>query len=501
MRYLPSFLLLLLLSSACQEKAPPRADTAGRFTVWQTSAQGHKLDTVTPVDSAATDTFLLQPEQTFQTITGFGGAFTEASAHVLGQLSARQRQRVLRAYFADTGAAYSLTRTHINSCDFSLGHYSYDTVPGDTALRHFSIAEDTADLIPMIQAAQDLSSDGFRIIASPWTAPPWMKTNEDWEGGRLKPAYYHTWAQYLHRYLQAYDSLGVPIWALTVENEPLGNNESWESMHYSPATMGQFITRHLQPVLAASKYDPEILFFDQNRDEEMLKWARHFYNNDSLRQAVDGIAIHWYASTFKWFPERLQAVHKRAPTKRMIQTEACVDAEVPHWRDDAWYWRPEATDWGYQWARPENKDLHPPYVPAYRYARDIIGCLNNQVQGWVDWNLVLNRQGGPNHAQNWCIAPVIADPRQDAVYFTPLYYIMAHFSKFIRPGAKRIALQTSNQSTLSTAVRNPDGSLVAVLFNSSSKGVNYRVKTPQAEGNFHLAPRALQTLLLQPEKS
>lgn len=501
MRYLLPLLLLVLLGGACQKNAPSPSATAHRFIVLETSAGGHQLDTLAPIDSTAADTFVLQPQRTFQTITGFGGAFTEASAQVLSQLSARQRQQVLRAYFADTGAAYSLTRTHINSCDFSLSHYSYDSVPGDTALRHFSIADDTADLIPMIRAAQDISRQGFRIIASPWTAPPWMKTNQDWEGGRLKPAYYRTWARYLLRYLQAYDSLGVPIWALTVENEPLGNNMSWESMHYTPATMGRFVTEHLQPVLQASRYQPKILFFDQNRDEEFIHWSRHFYQNDSLHQAVDGVAIHWYASTTEWFPERLDKVHAMAPDKLMIQTEACVDAEVPHWREDTWYWSRQATDWGYQWARPENKHLHPPYVPAYRYARDIIGCLNNHVQGWVDWNMILNRQGGPNHAQNWCVAPVIADPSRDEVYFTPLYYIMTHFSRFIRPGAKRIALRSSNDEVMSTAAHNPDGSLVAVLFNPSEKAVSYRVKTPQAAGNFHLAPRALQTIILQPQKN
>jgi hypothetical protein len=133
-----------------------------------------------------------------------------------------------------------------------------------------------------------------------------------------------------------------------------------------------------------------------------------------------------------------------------------VDAEIPHWKDDTWYWSKEATDWGWDWAPEEQKYLHPKYVPVYRYARDIIGCLNNHVSGWIDWNMILNRQGGPNWAENWCVAPVIVDPDRDEVYFTPLYYTLAHFSKFIRPGATRIGFNNPDSELMITAAENPD---------------------------------------------
>ena len=162
------------------------------------------------------------------------------------------------------------------------------------------------------------------------------------------------------------------------------------------------------------------------------------YKDETSSKYFDGIAVHWYASTFDYFPASLQHTYKLAPTKHLINTEACVEADVPHWNDDDWYWSKEATDWGWDWASEKEKYLHPKYVPVFRYAGDIIGCLNNYVDGWIDWNMVLNKQGGPNWFKNWCTAPVMVDEEKDEVYFTPLYYTLAHFSKFIRPGAVRI---------------------------------------------------------------
>jgi glucosylceramidase len=297
------------------------------------------------------------------------------------------------------------------------------------------------DIIPMIKDAMAISEDGFKIISSPWTAPPWMKDNKDWRGGKLLPEYYDTWALFFSKYLDAYRREGIEIWGITVENEPLGNDSNWESMHYTPEEMNDFVKNHLGPQLKADRHEVKILGFDQNRDEELKKWVDVMFGDETASAYYDGTAVHWYASTYDYFPEALQYAHRKAPDKHLIQSEACVDAQVPRWQDDAWYWAKEATDWGWDWAPEDQKYLHPKYVPVFRYARDIIGCLNNHVDGWVDWNMVLDRQGGPNWAKNWCVAPVIVDQEQDEVYFTPLYYTLAHFSRFIRPGAVRIGFE------------------------------------------------------------
>ena len=477
-------------------------DEQQRIEVYETSAGGHKLTRLkTPAQAGPGGKIKLKPAEKFQTISGFGGAFTEASARLLNQLGEENRRKILEAYFGENGARYSLTRTHINSCDFSLGNYSYAPVEGDTALEHFSIAEDMDDIIPMIKDALAISREGFKIVASPWTAPPWMKDNQQYVGGKLLPQYYDTWALFFSKYLDAYKAEGIDIWGLTVENEPLGNGNNWESMHYTPEEMVHFVQRYLGPRLEADGKAPvKILGYDQNR-EHLKEWVDAMYGNEAASKYFAGTAIHWYASTYEVFPEALQYAHRKAPNKYLIQTEACVDAEVPHWQDDAWYWSKEATDWGWDWAPEPDKPLHPKYVPVYRYARDIIGCLNNWVDGWIDWNMVLDRQGGPNWFKNWCVAPVIVDPQKDEVYFTPLYYTLVHFSRFIRPGARRIGWQTSLEHLQLTAAQNPDGTIAVVVFNPAGNETPYTLSLNGKNTPLKISAKAVQTILIHQRNS
>lgn len=221
------------------------------------------------------------------------------------------------------------------------------------------------------------------------------------------------------------------------------------------------------------------------------------YSDQQAKQYYDGTAIHWYASTYDYFPEALQYAHNNAPDKHLIQSEACIDAQVPKWNNDAWYWSKEATDWGWDWAPEDQKHLHPKYVPVFRYARDIIGCLNNWVDGWVDWNMVLNRQGGPNWAKNWCIAPVIVDAGNDEVYFTPLYHTMAHFSKFIRPGAVRIGFKNSDEELMATAATNPDGSIAVVLLNPTEEKKTIQLNLQDQTVQFTITGKAIQTVMVK----
>jgi len=482
---------LILLAGSCSNSATMKME------VYETSASGHQLSLLSSFETADTVVEVaLQPAEKYQTITGFGGAFTEASASVLNKLSAENRRKVLEAYFGPSGARYSLTRTHMNSCDFSLGNYSYAPVKDDRLLSSFTISEDMDDIVPMIKDAMAVSKEGFRIIASPWTAPPWMKDNNNWRGGRLLPQYYDTWALFFSKYLEAYKAEGIDIWGFTIENEPLGNGNNWESMLFTPGEMNAFVVNHLRPLLTEHKHAVKLLGYDQNRGDELKEWADAMYDDTAAASAFDGIALHWYASTFEYFPEMLQYVHNKAPGKYMIQTEACIDAEVPVWKNDAWYWREEATDWGWDWAPENQKYLHPKYAPVNRYANDIIGCLNNWVDGWIDWNMVLDTQGGPNWAKNWCIAPVIANPATDEVYFTPLYYTMAHFSRFIRPGAVRIGCTSASTGLKATAAQNPDGSIALVLFNPGEKPAGIHLTLQGQEQSFAIAGKAIQTVII-----
>ena len=467
------------------------------ITVYETSESGHQLTEISSFSTSTQPSSLyINQNKRLQTISGFGGAFTEASASLLNQLGVENREKILRAYFAKKGANYSLARTHMNSCDFSLSNYSYTPVENDLNLEHFSVKEDQDDLIPMIKEAMAISEDGFRLFASPWTAAPWMKDNNSWVGGKLLPKYYDTWALFFSKYVDAYKAEGIDIWGFTVENEPHGNGNNWESMIYSPEEMTNFVQNHLGPKLEADgKGDLIILGYDQNR-EGLNEWVDEMYKDEASSKYFDGTAIHWYESTYDFFPKALQYAHEKAPNKYLIQTEACVDDEIPVWKNDAWYWKKEATDWGYTWREEEKKYLHPKYAPVNRYARDIIGCLNNWVDGWVDWNMVLDKQGGPNWKKNWCIAPVIVDPEKDEVYFTPLYYVMAHFSKFIRPGAKIIEVTNSDPALMVAAAENPDTSISVVVFNEGKTEKSYTLELGEYKKIISIEAQAIQTVVI-----
>ncbi|MCD2259432.1 glycoside hydrolase family 30 protein [Psychroserpens luteolus] len=488
--------LLVLVMIGCNEKKEIGQDLL-EVEIYETSASGNQLTRINEVSTTDSLPVLkINPDKKFQTITGFGGAFTESSAYLLNKLSKANRDKILKAYFSREGANYSLTRTHMNSCDFSLSQYSYAPVEDDMMLEHFTIKDDMDDLIPMIKEAMAISEDGFDIFASPWTAPPWMKDNKEWVGGKLLPKYYDTWALFFSKYVDAYEAEGIPIWGFTVENEPHGNGNNWESMHFTPEEMTDFVQNHLGPKLEADgKGDKIILGYDQNR-AGLKEWVDVMYATEESSKYYDGTAIHWYESTYDYFPDALQYAHNKAPDKYLIETEGCVDSEVPKWKNDIWYWSKEATDWGWDWAAEDEKYLHPKYAPVNRYARDIIGCLNNWVDGWVDWNMVLDRQGGPNWFKNWCVAPIIVDPDADEVYFTPIYYTMAHFSKYMRPGAVVIDVENPDKDLMVTAAKNPDDSIAVVIFNEGETAKNFTLNLNESNVNIKINAQAIQTIVV-----
>ena len=498
-RVLASFAVLVIC--ACLPLSACGGGEARTARIVQTSRAGDRAAdkgraTFAAERTAGLPVIALDPGTRYQEIVGFGGSFTEASAHVLGRLGEEKRDEVLRAYFGPDGAAYSLARTHMGSCDFSLSRYTYANTPGDTALADFSIDEDRGDLVPLIRDAASIPGADFRIVASPWTAPPWMKDNGDWNGGSLLPRYDAAWALFFCRYIRAYEKEGIPIWAVTPVNEPLGNADQWESMIFTPERMARFVKGSLGPAFAREGIDARILIFDQNRDH-VVQWADAILGDPEAARYVHGTAVHWYSSTVEWYPEALGEVRRRFPGKMLLHTEGCVDSEVPVWRDDDWYWRPEATDWGFDWAAEENRHLHPKYVPVYRYARDIIGCLNSGVAGWIDWNIVLDDRGGPNHAENWCVAPVIARPETGEVYYTPLYYVMRLFSRYMRPGAVRIGLDCGIGGLMATAVRNPGGSIAVAILNRGERAERFALLLDGAFADISIPASALQTVIIE----
>lgn len=481
------------------------ATAAPTVEVFQTTRQGARLSPVTPAVGGGGDHQLaLDPKTTYQTLIGIGGAFTESSGQAISELSKGSRDKVIRAYFSPEGAHYSLTRTHIASCDFSVKSYTYAPVPDDKELKHFSIDEDRKYLLPLIKDSIAVPGASFKILASPWTAPPWMKTKNEWFGGSLKKEYFQTFADYFVRYMEAYKKEGIPIWGVTPENEPMGNGAQWESMEFSNEDMRDFIGNNLGPSLEKAFPGTTIWGWDHNRDSNFEKFAGTVMADAKAAKYMTGFAVHWYQSTDGTGNEFVDKVAKAYPDKPIMHTEGCIDTvgddeTLGSWMKADWYWQAEATDWGFFWASEEGKKNHPKYKPFYRYTSDLIDGLNSGFVGWIDWNLVLNARGGPNHVRNFCLAPILVDASQDKVAITPLYYSIAHFSKYIRPGAKRIGLSGVSTDFTATAFQNPDQSVALVVFNQGEADKSFTVKMEGLpELKISIPGQALQTVVIKP---
>ncbi len=491
------------------------------------------------------------PDQEKQTIHGIGTSFTESSAFVLAHLDPEQRHEVMRNIFGESGANFSLTRTHIGSCDFSVeGKYSYAPTDDDRELASFSIDEDLAgfdparypgirdagyDLLPMIQEAMAIKKaqgdEGPSIVASAWTAPPWMKdTGEwyipgspenDWQGdaGSLKPEYVTTYTEYLAKYLNAYRDAGVGIWGLTPVNEPHGNGGHWESMHFTPETQLSFVVDHLGPRLKESGHgETRILVFDQNRDG-LEEWANAILPDPRAAEFVFGVAVHWYASTFKVFEDALDRVHARYPNYAIVHTEGCIDnlgnkagggiedpegfQESGWFGNDAFWWNATATDWAYtaSWAGEAAAD-HPMYVPVHRYARNIIVSLDHWVGGWIDWNIVLDREGGPNHVGNFCGAPIMIDTETRDVYYTPIYHVLTQFSRTIRPGDRAVRTTTERDGLDADALQacatiNDDGVVSVQILNTTREPIPLSLRISDGYASITIPANSVQTVRAQ----
>jgi len=390
---------------------------------------------------------ILDPKKTFQTIVGFGGALTDASAETLAKLPSEKRSEILTAYFdKEKGIGYNFCRTHINSCDFSSESYAYTEVDGDVDLEHFSIAHDLKYRIPLIKDAMDIAGDDFRLFASPWSPPAWMKTNNHMlRGGKLKPEYYQAWADYFVKFIRAYEAEGVPLWGLTVQNEPMAV-QTWESCIYTAEEERDFVKHNLGPTLLANGMkDKKVIIWDHNRGI-MNQRAQVVYDDPEASKYVWGTGFHWYTGDHF---ENVKLHAEAFPDKKLVFTEGCV---YPFSMDNLYLWH-----WG------------------ERYAESVIHDLNNSTVGWVDWNIVLDETGGPNHVSNFCLAPVIGDTRTGEVHYMNSFYYMGHFSKFIRAGAKRIICASNHDDLLATAFINPDGKIAVVIMNPTDRDMAYKI--------------------------
>lgn len=388
-------------------------------------------------------TIIIDPKKTFQTIEGFGGALTDAAAETIYKLSKENQEKIFTAYFdKGKGIGYNLFRTHINSCDFSSESYAYSEVDGDVNLEHFTIEKDKQYRIPLIKEAIKRVGSDFRLLISPWSPPAWMKTNNHMlQGGKLKTEYYQTWADYFVRFIKEYQKEGIPTWALTVQNEPMAV-QTWESCIYTAEEERDFVKNNLGPTLEkANLSDVKVIVWDHNRGI-MYQRAATVLDDPEASKYVWGTGFHWYTGDHF---ENVKQVAEAFPDKKLLFTEGCV-FPFDYTKLQDWSW-------------------------GERYGESIIHDLNNGAVGWIDWNILLDETGGPNHVANFCYAPVIGNTKTDEVIFMNSYYYMGHFSKFINAGAKRIICSSNNDNILATAVINPNGNLVVVAMNQTENNL------------------------------
>ena len=413
----------------------------------------------------------VEPNKTFQNFMGIGGAITDASAEVFAKLSKGKQQELLNAYYdKEKGIGYSLLRTTIHSSDFSSGSYTY-IKDGDKDLKTFNIEHDRQYRIPMLKEAIKTAGGKLLLYVSPWSPPAFMKSNGSMlKGGTLLPEYYQSWANYYTKFVKAYEKEGMPIWGLTVQNEPMAT-QTWESCVYSAEAERDFLKNFLGPTMKKEGLgDKKIVVWDHNRDL-MNQRANVIFSDPEASKYAWGMGFHWYETWAGGTPmfDNVRKVHEAYPSKNLLFTEGCVE-------------KFDAKKYQF-WANGE------------RYGTSMINDFNNGTVGWTDWNILLDQNGGPNHVGNFCFAPIHADTNSGELIYTPSYYYIGHFSKFIRPDAKRVSTAVSRSSLISTSFLNKDGKMVTVVMNQSDKSVTYNLIIATEKTVVVIPAHGIQTLV------
>lgn len=398
------------------------------------AATGAEAEASIKVDSA----------KTYQSIDGYGWALTGGSAQHIIHMSAPARALLLKDLFSTEGdhIGGSYLRISIGASDLNDHVFSYDDLPTgqtDTSLSHFNLGPDKDDVIPVVKEILTIYPS-LKILGSPWSAPTWMKTNNDTKGGSLKPEYYDAYARYFVKYIQAMDKQGIRLDAITVQNEPLhpGNNPSM----YMPAPeQAAFVKGHLGPAFDRAGIKTKIIIYDHNCDKP--EYPISILDDPEARKYVDGSAFHLYGGKI----EAMSKVHDAYPTKNLYFTEQWVGAPGDF-----------------------SKDI-PEHIQNL-----IIGATRNWSRNVVEWNLAADPNSNPHTDRGGCdrcLGAVTIDG--DKVTHNPAYYIVAHAAKFVRPGSVRIASESTDESLPNVAFRTPAGKTVLIVLNTGAAARTFAI--------------------------
>ena len=417
-------------------------------------------------------TVFVDAGKTFQEYFGTGAAITDAAAETFYKMPKDKQQEILKAFFdKENGIGYTLVRTNINSCDFSSNMYTYVTDSTDKELKSFSIDLDKKYKIPFIKEAIQAAGGKLTLYASPWSPPAFMKTNNNMlHGGKLKPEYYQSWALYYTKFIKAYENEGIPVWGITIQNEPMAT-QRWESCIYTGEEERDFLKNHLGPTMENEGLkDKKIIGWDHNRDM-IYQRAATLLNDPDAAKYLWGIGFHWYEPWSGGEPmhDNLKLVNEAYPGTNLLFTEGCKEA----------FDLKKTSDWKL----------------GEKYGANMIRDFNSGMTGFTDWNIILDETGGPNHVNNFCFAPIHGNTKTGEQIYTNEYYYIGHFSKFIKPGAKRIVSRASRSQLLTTAFLNPDGKVVVIVMNQENIKLPFNLWINGKAAETMALPHSINTLI------
>ena len=455
----------------------------------------------------------LYPDYTFQKLEGWGCAMTETSCYLLSRMSPETRREALSRWFGPEGMDARFIRIHIDSCDYSLTEYQAVADPiADPELNTFSIDRDRQYILPVVKEALSMAGGPVKVLLSPWS-PPWQwKTPPEFSqndasvyggaeynvdttkpgrcfGGRLKKEYYGSWAKYLVKFIQAYQAEGIPVGMLSIQNEASAATP-WDSCLWSGEQERDFLKNHLYPEMerAGLAGKIEIFIWDHNK-ERAIEHIDAFMADPDAADKVDGFAYHWYSGDHF---EALELLHGRYPDRVLMHSESC-----PLHKPGSPLSGSATEDGVLNKGGTDRTAEECDYGDAIDYAHDIIGDMNAGMQRWIDWNMIVDRQGGPRHVGGGFGAPLLCE---DDFSFseTVCFNYLRGIAHTVRPGAVRIGKSVYARDVEASACRNADGSIGVLLLNRAGEdqAVNLRMGG-RILRDVALPAGALTTLLIE----
>lgn len=404
----------------------------------------------------------LYPHVEYQTVEGFGGAITDSAGYIYSLMNDEQKQEMLNKYFGKEGLHYKIVRIPIDSCDFSLEHFEADSDEADETLENFSFDRVERYIIPLLDAAIEVYGADLEIMLSPWSPPAYMKTNgERNNGGSLQSKYNKRWAEYICRYIEEYRKRGYNVTKLTMQNEPKAV-QPWDSCVYTAEEERKFLKDYVYPVLVAHNLEDIAIYIWDHNKERAFEWAETIIDAET-KDMVKGIAFHWYSGDHF---EVLDMIRERFPDKELLLSEACIE------------YRKFAAD---------------DYIKnAEKYSHEMIGNFNHGMRTFLDWNIILNEEGGPNHVGNFCDSPFLYDTGKGKLMESNIYGHIWHFGHFIEPGAVRIGFSKYTDRLEVTAFRNRNN-IVVILLNRTNEKLEAYIRLNNQCVKVEAAPDSIST--------